>query len=102
MHPLALLLAFSNAPMAALPPEVVSFVVERDACEHFRGEPTEGESAEQVERRKFVQESLEIYCAGTDRRLAALRKRYAGDASVMSALRDYEETIEGPGCGAQQ
>ena len=99
MSPLSLLLALSNAPVAALPPEVATFVVERDTCEHFRGEPIEGSSAEQLERRTFVQESLEIYCAGTDRRLAALKKRFAGNASVVLALRNYEEAIEGPGCG---
>jgi len=99
MSPLSLLLALSNASMGALPQEVAIFVVERDTCEHFRGEPIEGTSAEQVERRTFVHGSLEIYCAGTDRRLAALKKRFAGNASVMLALRDYEEAIEGPGCG---
>lgn len=99
MSPLVLLLALSNAPMTSVPPEVEAFVMERDACEHFRGEPIEGESPEQVERRTFVQASLEIYCAGTDRRLAALRKRYASDASAMLALRGYEPGIEGPECG---
>src|SRR6476661_4162232 len=97
MNPLLLLLALSvNAP---LPPEVVAFVADRDVCEHFRGEPIEGDSPEQVERRTFVQESVDIYCAGTDRRLAALKHRYAGNSAVLSALGNYEQAIEGPGCG---
>ncbi len=102
MNPLSLLLALSTAPMAALPQEVASFVVERDTCEHFRGEPIEGTSPEQFERRTFVQESLEVYCAGTDHRLAALKKRFAGNAAVMMALENYEEAIDGSACGTYQ
>ena len=99
MHPLLLLLALSSPPTPAIPSEVVAFVADRDACEHFRGEPIEGDSQEQVERRAFVQESLDIYCSGTDHRLAALRKRYAGNPAVMSALVGYEQVIEAPDCG---
>ena len=101
MSHLLLLLALSTAaaPGASLPSEVDAFVVDRDACDHFRGEPTEGDSSDQVERRQFVQDSLEIYCAGTDRRLAALKARYSSNAKVMSVLNKYEPVIEGPGCG---
>lgn len=77
-----------------LPPEVASFIDEREACEHFRGEPTEGSSPAQVERREFVLESVEIYCAGTDRRLAALRHRYRDDPAVIAKLQRYEDRIE--------
>ena len=98
MNHLFLLLALSATAQAQLPQEAEAFVAERDACDHFRGEPTEGSSPEQVERRVFVQESLEIYCSGTDRRLAALKKRYSGSAAVMSALGKYEPVIEGPRC----
>ena len=99
MNPLLLLLALSTTPTPALPLEVVAFVSDRDACEHFRGEPIEGDSPEQVERRAFVQESLDIYCSGTDHRLAALKKRYAGNTAVMPALAGYEQAIEAPDCG---
>jgi hypothetical protein len=99
MNILALLLAVSPTPVPQLPPEVAAFVADRDACEHFRGEPIEGDSPDQEQRREFVQESLEIYCAGTDRRLAALKKRYSGNASVILALGSYEEAIEGSECG---
>jgi hypothetical protein len=96
---LLLLLALSTSPAVALPSEVASFVADRNACDHFRGEPTEGDSAEQKDRRAFVVEGLEIYCAGTDRRLAALKARYADNPAVMSALSKYEPAIEGPRCG---
>lgn len=94
-----LLLALSTtAPDPPLPHEVEAFVADRDACDHFRGEPTEGDSSEQVERRRFVQESLEIHCTGTDRRLAALKKRYASDIKVTSVLDKYESIVEGSPC----
>lgn len=99
MSHLLLLVALSTAiPDIPLPQEVEAFVVDRDACDHFRGEPIEGDSPEQLERRAFVQESLEIYCTGTDRRLAALKKRYSGNATVLSVLDKYEQTIEWPQC----
>lgn len=79
-----------------LPAEVASFIEERNTCEHFLGEPYEGEgaSAEMEERREFIFESYEIYCAGTDRRLAALRKRYRDNPVVLERLKKYEEKIE--------
>lgn len=83
----------ASAAEVALPPEVERFVADRDACDHFRGEPYEGDSPEQVERRKFVFESLDIYCSGADKRLAALRKRYKDNKAVMERLSKYEDTI---------
>lgn len=93
----ALLLVALAAPPpqrpAQLPPDVDAFVRDRDLCDHFRGEPTEGVSREDVERRDFVRESVEIHCPGTDRRLAALKRRYARDQGVMKRLAAYEERI---------
>jgi len=97
---LAVLLAISGAAQAAdtsaLPPEVKSYIEDRELCEHFRQEPFEGSTPEQVERREFLQESVEIHCAGTDRRLAALKKRYVGNRAVLSRLESYEIASEGP------
>ena len=42
----------------SLPEEVKSYIAERDICDHFRGEPIEGISPEQIERREFVADSL--------------------------------------------
>ena len=78
-----------------LPSEVDDYLHERNLCEHFRGEPFEGNSPEQIERRKFIFESLEIYCAGTDRRLAALKRRYKDNTVVMEKLNIYEVQAEG-------
>lgn len=77
-----------------LPPEVQEFIANRDLCDHFRGEPFEGNSPEQIKRREFVFQSIEIYCPGTDRRLAALKKRYKNDSGAMKRLSEYEEKSE--------
>jgi hypothetical protein len=76
------------------PIEVRHFIEEREICEHFLDEPYEGDTPELIERREFIQESIEIYCAGTDRRLAALRKRYKNNPAVIKRLNRYEEKIE--------
>lgn len=85
----------AGADSDALPPEVQEFVRDRDLCEHFRGEPYEGNSPEQIKRREFVIKSLEIWCPGTDTRLAALKKRWKNNVDVMKHLDKYEERIEG-------
>ncbi|WP_461158293.1 hypothetical protein [Sphingobium sp. TomMM35A] len=74
----------------AFPQEVTSFMVDRDSCDHFRGEePYDGE------RRVFLMESIAELCTGTDAKLAMLRRRYAGDSAVIAALHGYEDRIEG-------
>ncbi|EZP69918.1 hypothetical protein BV96_03778 [Sphingomonas paucimobilis] len=77
------------AQLTAFPDEVTSFMVDRDSCDHFRGEePYDGE------RRVFLAESIAELCTGTDARLAMLRRRYANDPSVIAALRGYQDRIE--------
>lgn len=100
MRTFLVLLAFPGAALASdsarLPPEVESYIADRELCEHFRQEPADGATPEQSERREFVRGSIEIHCAGTDRRLAALKSRYAGNAVVQSRLETYEAVIEAP------
>lgn len=82
----------SDDDMSALPfpQEVTAFMVDRDGCDHFRGE-----EAYDAERRAYIAENIAELCRGTDARLALLRRRYAGDASVTAALRGYDAHIEG-------
>ncbi|MGE5305257.1 MAG: hypothetical protein ACM3TN_18255 [Alphaproteobacteria bacterium] len=49
---------------AGLPADVLKFKERRDLCDHFRGEDPYDK-----ERRKFLEENLKKYCAGTDRDL---------------------------------
>lgn len=81
------------SPDAALampfPQEVTSFMVDRDSCDHFRGE-----EPYDAERRVFLMESIAELCTGTDAKLAMLRRRYAGDPAVIAALHGYDDHIE--------
>ena len=78
-----------TAQPTPFPQEVTSFMVDRDSCDHFRGEePYDGE------RRVFLMESIAELCTGTDAKLAMLRRRYATDPAVIAALRGYQDHIE--------
>ncbi|AEG47790.1 hypothetical protein Sphch_0088 [Sphingobium chlorophenolicum L-1] len=72
------------------PDEVTRYMVDRDGCDHFRGE-----EAYDAERLAYLQDNITALCTGTDTRLALLRQRYAHDPQVMSALSGYDERIEG-------
>ncbi|MBQ5948782.1 hypothetical protein [Massilia sp. ST3] len=90
---LMLLMASSLHAAETLPQEVRAFIGLRETCEHFRGElPDPGD----VERTKEVARQLGRFCRGTDRRLAALRKKYARHAAVTRRLAHYEARIEAP------
>jgi hypothetical protein len=41
-----------------------------------------------------VADSTATYCAGTDKRLAALKRRYAADKPTMAILGRLEEKLE--------
>ena len=91
---LAATLVIGVAHAQGLPEEVARFLEERRTCEHFLGEPVEGRTSEERERRDFVADSIDIYCSGTDRRLAALKHRYAADGAAMAALNALEAKLE--------
>ena len=95
---LAATLALVTIPLLAessrLPDEVHAFMRERKLCEHFLSEPVEGSTSEQRARQAFVSDSIDIYCAGTDKKLAALRRSYAKEVAVMDALKSYAEKLE--------
>lgn len=79
----------------AFPADVRAFLEDRELCDHFRGEPwPESDSDEDRRRRRELVEGVRINCAGTDRRLAGLRERYAADPGVMSRLSAFEARIE--------
>lgn len=76
-------------PVMPFPAEVTAFMVDRDGCDHFRGE-----EPYDAERRAYLEASIRELCIGTDARLARLRQRYASDPDVMAALAQYEDRIE--------
>lgn len=73
-----------------IPADVAKFKERRDLCDHFRGE-----EPYDAERRKFLEENMNKYCAGTDRELALLKQKYRGHAAVSRILGVYEVRIEG-------
>jgi hypothetical protein len=91
-HSLDLPPSNDTAPADPFPDEVTSFMVDRDGCDHFRGE-----EPYDPERRAYLSESIAELCTGTDARLAGLRSRYAMEPAVIAALSGYEDKIEGSG-----
>ena len=77
--------------IAPFPAEVTDFMVARDGCDHFRGE-----DPYDADRRAYLEDSIRQLCAGTDARLADLRRRYRADDDVLAALKGYEDKIETP------
>jgi hypothetical protein len=86
-------LSFASAAIgqAPLPQDVARFVERRDACDHFRGE-----EAYDAKRRQFLEQQTLKLCVGSDKQLAELKKKYAGNKAVMTKLGDYEPEIEAP------
>ena len=79
----------------SLPPDVKSFVDERDGCDHFRGEPwDEGDDPRDKERREFIFHNIKDFCTGTDKRLRELRDKYRHNRVIIEHLKGYEDQIE--------
>ena len=77
------------------PDDIRAFVDDRDACDHWRGEPIPGpEDDPEQDRKKQILAGIEESCTGTDKRLAALKAAYANDPSMMQLLDEYETDIE--------
>lgn len=87
------------------PADVRAFVDDRDACDHWRGEPWatdeeirgESDPAQRealAQRRKDVIDAMNASCAGTDKRLEALKAAYASDPKILQLLDEYETGIE--------
>jgi len=85
-----LLMTSVVASAASLPPDVQTFVTERENCDHFRGE-----EPYDAERAKEIAAALDRYCRGTDARLQGLKKKYRdAPAAVRDVLNGFEYPIE--------
>ncbi|MDI1295285.1 MAG: hypothetical protein PSY12_05285 [bacterium] len=89
LHPLDLPPSADAPQPDPFPQEVTSFMVDRDGCDHFRGE-----EPYDAERRAYLEESIAELCTGTDAKLATLRRRYDSEPEVIAALSGYESRIE--------
>lgn len=84
---LAALLACASVPVHAN--ALDTFIAKRTQCDHFRGE-----EAYDTARGRFLARQLRRYCRGTDRELAALRRRYAHRPAVLRRLAQFETRVE--------
>ncbi|WP_438728881.1 hypothetical protein ACR9YC_01150 [Parasphingorhabdus sp. DH2-15] len=73
-----------------IPADVRSFIVQRQACDHFRSEPRGDDAA----RDAFLDSQIAETCIGTDKKLAVLKLQYQDDKQVTAILREFEEDIE--------
>jgi hypothetical protein len=97
MNPRALLLVLIVVPchsnaQGKLPRDIIQFMERRDACDHFRGE-----EPYDAERRKLLEDKTRQLCTGTDRKLAALKRKYKNQTKVLVKLGEYEPRIESAG-----
>ncbi len=74
-----------------LPRDVAAFLERRQGCDHWRGEYSEDK-----ERRSEINANACTLCAGTDARLASLKRKYDGNADVKAALGYLEPHVERP------
>jgi hypothetical protein len=79
------------AAEARLPADVAKFIEQREGCDHFRGEMPD---PSEKQRMKEVERELRKLCTGTDKKLAQLKRKYAGNPVVMKRLDEFEEKIE--------
>ncbi len=89
------LISSINSWAQPIPKDVTSFVDTRKTCDHFQSEPWDpGDEPEVKERREFLFKMTKKYCAGTDRRLSSLRKKYRNNNRVLTILKGFEDSIE--------
>ena len=88
-----LLTVFLNIPVWAtpsdLPEDVIAFLVDRESCDHWRGE--DGYDAK---RKADIDWSICESCTGTDAKLALLKKKYRNNKLTMEKLNELESQIE--------
>lgn len=83
------LTAMAVAAAERLPTEVSSFIDQREACDHWRGEYGYDE-----ERQADIDYAVCQSCVGTDARLAKLKQKYLGKNEVLKRLEEFEPDIE--------
>lgn len=88
---LCVLLVATRASVAAesLPKDVSSFIEQREACDHWRGEYGYDE-----ERQADIDAAVCETCVGTDERLAKLKQKYKGKKEILAKLAEFEPDIE--------
>lgn len=88
---LFVLLLVTEGVVAAepLPKDVSSFIEQREACDHWRGEYGDDE-----ERQAEIDMAVCETCVGTDKRLATLKRKYKAKQGIITRLNEFEADIE--------
>lgn len=73
----------------SLPKDISSFIEQREACDHWRGEYGYDE-----ERQAEIDVAICETCVGTDERLAKLKRKYKGKQEILTKLDEFEADIE--------
>ena len=71
--------------------DVAKFIEQREGCDHFRGETPEPPDKQ---RMKEVNREIRKLCAGTDKKLEQLKRKYAKNQAVVKRLSEFEDNIE--------
>lgn len=80
---------FGSVRNASIPQDVREFIIERQGCDHFRGEVGYNK-----ERAAFLNEKIDELCTGSDKKLYDLRVKYVDDAITIKALGEFDDCIE--------
>ncbi|MEO9467533.1 hypothetical protein [Parasphingorhabdus sp.] len=80
---------FNQSRDPAIVTEARGFIIQRQGCDHFRGEPGYDD-----ERQKFLNAQTKKLCTGTDEELTRLREKYTNHAATIKALAEFEDCIE--------
>ena len=80
---------FNTPRHAAIVEEARSFIIQRQGCDHFRGEPPYDE-----ERKQFLLARIKQLCTGSDATLKYLRAQYADQPETIKALAEFDDCIE--------
>jgi hypothetical protein len=86
-----LLTALPGLSQNYLPRDVQRFVDRREACNQMRGEvPDPGEKLRMNEVSREISKS----CGGMDKELVQLKRKYAGNSTIMQILNQFDPGIE--------
>lgn len=84
-----LVAGLGQATPSPFPKDVRDFLARRESCDHRRGE--EGYDDE---RKAEIAWATCQECQGTDAALAALKRKYRGNATIIEKLGEFDSKIE--------
>ena len=88
--------AFAQAP--AVPKEASDFHARAEGCVHFGGEvPENPKTRAEKQRAAQVQKKIKELCSGNRARIAALKKKFAGNKVALGKIGEGEKLLQDAG-----